>query len=379
MKIAFAATNPCHIYPLAKAVAREDAETVFYTGYPGWKLGDPGNVRIHSHSLRTLAVYTLMRLPPKLRPAEHRLFEWQDAHFDRWAASVLEPADFVHGVPGQCVNLFKKAAQLNIQTILNHATGPVEDFLEIMEPEYKRHGLRMMDYVPYTQSYIERIGQEREMACYHAVASTVVRDQLVRRGVSSKKIWIVPYGADETVFHSRAVRESVSGEFNIVFAGQLALRKGVRVLLEAYALARKPGWRLDLYGPKTREMDKVWFSYEVSATTQLRGVVGAAELAQVFRRASVLVLPSLEEGFGLVVPQALSCGLPCIVSDRVGAKDLIQHRVNGSIVPVGDAKTLAAEMEWWSQNSTRVPRPPGWAEAARCLLRASASAKGQLL
>ncbi|MBV8585122.1 MAG: glycosyltransferase [Verrucomicrobia bacterium] len=54
------------------------------------------------------------------------------------------------------------------------------------------------------------------------------------------------------------------------------------------------------------------------------------QLSEQMRQASVLVLPSLEEGFGLVVPQALACGAPCIVSESIGAKDLIEVRRNGS-------------------------------------------------
>src|SRR3954467_6585831 len=90
------------------------------------------------------------------------------------------------------------------------------------------------------------------------------------------------------------------------------------------------------------------------------GPVSQDTLATAFRSGSVLVLPSLEEGFGLVVPQALSCGLPAVVSDRVGGKDLIQHRQNGSIFPCGDAAALAAELSWWARHPRRVREVYGW-------------------
>ena len=81
-------------------------------------------------------------------------------------------------------------------------------------------------------------------------------------------------------------------------------------------------------------------AYKGRTPLTAHGSVSQGELAEGFRQGSVLVLPSLEEGFGLVVPQALNCGLPCIVSDRVGGKDLIRHRENGSIFPCGDAAAL---------------------------------------
>jgi glycosyltransferase involved in cell wall biosynthesis len=92
------------------------------------------------------------------------------------------------------------------------------------------------------------------------------------------------------------------------------------------------------------------------------------------RNSSVLVLPSLEEGFGLVVPQALNCGCPSLVSDRVGAKDLIRHHANGSIFPVKDAATLAAELEWWAANPLRVQENFTWTSGARALIAASEAA-----
>ena len=69
--------------------------------------------------------------------------------------------------------------------------------------------------------------------------------------------------------------------------------------------------------------------------------------------------------------QALNCGLPCIVSDRVGGKDLIRHRENGSIFPAQDAAALAAELTWWAQNPRRVNESFGWTEPARQLIAMS--------
>jgi glycosyltransferase involved in cell wall biosynthesis len=86
------------------------------------------------------------------------------------------------------------------------------------------------------------------------------------------------------------------------------------------------------------------------------------------------VLPSVEEGFGLVVPQALNCGCPCIVSDRVGARDYIRHRENGSVFPVGDAAALCAELLWWEQHPSRTHENFTWTAGARTLIAQSHAA-----
>ena len=102
---------------------------------------------------------------------------------------------------------------------------------------------------------------------------------------------------------------------------------------------------------------------------RVHGPVTHAQLGEIFRSAGALVLPSWEEAFGLVVAQALACGLPCIVSDRVGASDLIVPRRNGSVFPVGDADALAGELAWWADHQAMFHHEPfTWADAATRLL-----------
>jgi glycosyltransferase involved in cell wall biosynthesis len=93
------------------------------------------------------------------------------------------------------------------------------------------------------------------------------------------------------------------------------------------------------------------------------------------RESSVLVLPSLEEGFGLVVAQALSCGTPCIVSEAVGAKDLLKNRENGSVFSVKDSEALSEELIFWANRPRRVTGDFSWTQPAEALLKLSESAR----
>jgi glycosyltransferase involved in cell wall biosynthesis len=241
-----------------------------------------------------------------------------------------------------------------------------------MEPEYGIAGLTLTDHSPYDRAYFEREEEEYALADYHCVASTVVREQLLALGISAHRIWLVPYGADPLTFTAARKPESDS-TFRILFAGQVCLRKGIRTLFEALTKLSRPDWRVDFYGARVREANTTILAYRGATPLCFHGPVRQEELAAAMRESTVLVLPSLEEGFGLVVPQAMNCGLPCIVSDRVGAKDLVRHRKNGSIFRVQDSDALATELQWWSSNRTRTDESFDWTAPARRLIALTAA------
>ncbi len=138
------------------------------------------------------------------------------------------------------------------------------------------------------------------------------------------------------------------GTRSILYCGQLIERKGVDVLLEAFARVadKLPDATLSFLGtgplkdaliarvdPRLR--DRVTFA----------GFHPVAELPPYFARADLFVLPSRHDGWGVVINQAISAGLPVVASDAVGAAaELVRPDENGYLVPAGDAAALADAM-----------------------------------
>lgn len=372
LKLGFSATNPCHLYPLAQAISEFERSVTYYSGYPRWRLRPPYPAHLRFHSFRTLITYSVLRIPERLRPKSRSLFLWQDRGFDRWVGQHLDFHDFIHAMPGQALETFRCARALGIRTALNHATGPSRHWVQIMAEEYKRAGIDIARMTVYDDSYWARETEEYRLADLHCVASTVVRDQLLECGIPPEKIWVVPYGASPDIFFPPSEKRFDS--FRILFAGQLTLRKGIATLLRALSGLHGQRWIVDFFGAVSKEVHKDLAGYQGRIPIQFHGAVSQATLAEVMRRSSVLVLPSLEEGFGLVVPQALASGTPCIVSDRVGAKDLISHRENGSIFSVSDPSALAAELEFWEKQRVIVRGDYSWRGPARQLISLSEEA-----
>ena len=364
--LSFAATNPCHLYDMALALHAQGRLGSFLCGYPRWRLKAPAGFPHIPVGWRTVAVYAWRRLPLWARPHEQRLFRWQDVDFDRKAARHLPETGVVHGIPGQCLALFQAARERGLTTVMNHASGPLEQQARMVEPEYVRAGVPFSRGQLYPAWWLERIAEEMTWTDYHCVASTVVKAQLVADGVAPDDIVVVPYGAHPAVFPKRTTPPPAQPR--ILFAGQLTLRKGLHYLLGALERVGSPDWTLDCYGPLSDETTMDFERYAGDTPVHRHGPLPQSELAQAMARSTLLVLPSAEEAFGLVVAQALQVGIPCLVSDRVGAKDLIVEGENGSIVPFGDRDALAAALTHWTEHPTTITETFDWTRPAETMI-----------
>jgi glycosyltransferase involved in cell wall biosynthesis len=140
----------------------------------------------------------------------------------------------------------------------------------------------------------------------------------------SSRIRVVPHGVHEPITKSGSQRENM-----ILFVGALQLRKNVIRLVEAFErLSSDPqdcqlprdSWRLVLAGaPSGYQADRILDRVEKSAyreRIEIAGYVSQSELEMLYSRASIFALPSLDEGFGIPVLEAMAHGVPVVTSNR---------------------------------------------------------------
>jgi glycosyltransferase involved in cell wall biosynthesis len=123
----------------------------------------------------------------------------------------------------------------------------------------------------------------------------------------------------------------------VLFAGALSRQKGIGYLLDAIDLLDSRV-ELTLVGRRLgadRRVDEACNKWRWFETIPHRQVL------EVMMESDVLVLPSFSEGFGLVVTEALACGVPVIVTPEVGASDLVSDGREGFVVPVGSGADIA--------------------------------------
>jgi glycosyltransferase involved in cell wall biosynthesis len=258
------------------------------------------------------------------------------ARFDRAVASALrgDRFDAVIGYEGATGRAFGMARSRGIVTILDAASLH----------HTAQHN--MIGGAPTSQAHRRAISKEEEIWLADAiiVASTLARDSYLAAGVPAAGIRVVPLGVDLSVFHPF---EGGSVEpFTFVFAGNVTRAKGVDLLLEAFSsLNRRNGSiRLRVFGSGDLERSGSLPDIE------WRGRVPHSVVSEELRRADCLVLPSRLDSFGLIVAEALASGVPAIVSDAVGARDLVLKEGSGWIFPSGDAAALRAIMQWVSDH-----------------------------
>jgi glycosyltransferase involved in cell wall biosynthesis len=181
--------------------------------------------------------------------------------------------------------------------------------------------------------------------------------------IPAGRIFVVPYCVDNEFFATgataarrdrdriRAEHGAASDEFVVLFVGKLIERKRLDVLLEALSLLTKRGLKLRLFIVGTGDLEQAVRRHasQSSVPTTFIGFVNQSGLAAIYAAADLLVLPSQIETWGLVVNEAFACGLPAVLSDRIGcAPDMIQENLTGRIVPVGDHQALANAIQEFS-------------------------------
>lgn len=134
-----------------------------------------------------------------------------------------------------------------------------------------------------------------------------------------------------------------------LFVGQLIPRKGLKTLLEACLFLKAEGYRdytLLVIGEGEQRQELEAFATQQNLTNQVRwlGKVEYRCMGVYFQQADVFVFPTIEDIWGMVLPEAMAFGKPVISSKGAGAIELVMHQKNGFVFDPGDFKELAEYM-----------------------------------
>jgi alpha-maltose-1-phosphate synthase len=255
------------------------------------------------------------------------------AAFDARVASGLRQCDVFHCMSGFGLASHRAAKnRYGALTVCDRGSAHIQYQNEVLAEEHREWN------IPYRP--IDPVIVDREMAEYEAcdvisVPSTFAYQSFVQKGIASAKLARISYGVDLSMFLPLPKRDR---RFRAIFVGNASLQKGLPYLLEAVRDLNLSGFELWLVGAISPEMKPLMERY--STVYRHFGVVPRSRLSELYSQASVLVLPSVQEGLALVQAQAMACGLPVIATPHTGATDILNDGIEGFIVPIRSASAI---------------------------------------
>lgn len=167
----------------------------------------------------------------------------------------------------------------------------------------------------------------------------------------SHKVTVIPVPVDTTMFHPHDVKEvgvSVNGFKRAIWVGRPEdPRKNIRMLLSAFrqVLNKVPDARLTLVGAGVDQLSSELERLEMKEVVELQPSVKTTEqLAEIYRRSSVFVLPSRQEGLGIVVHEAMASGLPVVSTRCGGPEGAVRNGETGYLVALDSPSEMAARV-----------------------------------
>jgi glycosyltransferase involved in cell wall biosynthesis len=183
------------------------------------------------------------------------------------------------------------------------------------------------------------------------VPSMVSAEFLKQEGVDNRNIRIIPHGIN--VPENWGVTK-IPDQFNVGYLGQYGPDKGVRYLIEAWSRLDYKDSTLIFGGANSKSIGPFINKYAITGNFNLLGYVN--DVADFYNNVSVYIQPSVTEGFGMTVIQAMSYGRPVICSNGAGAVDTIEDGVNGFIVDKRDPGAIADKIQYFKDNPKEIEK-----------------------
>jgi glycosyltransferase involved in cell wall biosynthesis len=196
---------------------------------------------------------------------------------------------------------------------------------------------------------LEQKRKEMELADVTLVASRYV-EATVREFFPQKEIARTPYGVDVDFWTPASTRKN-SGPLRFIYAGNISVRKGMALLIDAWSKAGLHDAELTLVGSWNLAASKL-----PSLPAGIRWVppCSSEALRDLYRTADAFVFPSYSDGFGLVLLEAMACGLPAIVSEASVGPEIVTPAC-GFISPTGDLDRLVQHLRWFDRHRDELP------------------------
>lgn len=338
-----------HSHELASALAQQGRLGAYVHGAPlpvGAQSAIPTSLRRRLGFCRLWRYVLKPLFPQRVVLESYYRMIWA---FDALMARRIRHAgcNVVVGYENSALATFQEAKRLGMVCILDnsgvhHATQDAALAYQESEAFHRR--------------ILARKDKELALADIILVCSSFARDSFIAAGISPERLHIVQLGCDISSFSpaSDPVAGVDAGAVRFLFVGRLSRLKGADLLAAvAHRLrAAHVPFTLEVVAPIS-EAER-GLIHRFAEVARLHDKVPYGQLSGFHSRADCLVLPSRFDSFAFVVAEGLASGLPVIVSNAVGARDMVVDDENGWVIPVADEDALFERMSWCALNVTKL-------------------------
>lgn len=289
-----------HMLDLARELEKQGNTVRFYSYVPTKRAIQFGLKKECSYTLYYWALPFLILF--KIFGFRKNLLYIYRVIYDYITAWIMKPCDvFIGQVPMHLYSLKKAKQKYGAITICESGLSNIDVYIKILS------SIGMRDY--------PKIGVSRYKACYAeadyiSVASDFSKQGFFKQGFSEKKLILNPYGVSINNFRPTVLQDNA---YDCIMVGQWNKRKGVDMAVDA---CKKLGCSLLHVGAIVN------MPFPTESNFKHIDPVNEHELIKYYSKAKIFLFPSYEDGFGLVLIQALACGLPIVCSPNTGGPTL---------------------------------------------------------
>jgi glycosyltransferase involved in cell wall biosynthesis len=388
MKIAIAVHGRFHAFDLARELIQRGQDVTLFTNYPKFAVERYGVPSGHVKSFWVHGLLSRLTLQLNQRRLLNYPDSWLNRVFGHWVALNVKKEDWDVVVcwSGVGEETFRTLNSRNTLLVCQRGSAHIRTQSHLLEDEEIRTGRKLDRPTPWI---ILREEREYSLADVILVPSSFVRNTFLEQGVSQEKIDLVKLGVKNTDFRPR--QDTIESRCERILSGA-----PLRVLNVGTFSFQKGMWDMQTI-MKRLGVDRFTFKFVGSVAPECQKYISILkdlatfipsrpqeELPVHYTWGDLFILPTIQDGFQMVLAQAAAAGLPILTTTNGAGHDLVREGITGWVLPIRDPKAFIDKLLWCDTHRQELGAmvrniyqefvPRDWADVARdfeslCLTR----------